>query len=230
LVVAHTLLTTLAAQRSTLAPRKRLVLAGGVGAYLIAWLAVAITFGDRNNFSTRAGASSPPARPRRGVRPTAPGNPWSVPVEAVTPGERCHAEDMVDLGPDRPSRRVHLPLLSVLRDSAGELCDSSRCRRFSHRRHDAVGGARPGASPTTRRHVGDRVEPVRHPRHDRRARSGLSFASRGDWNVSPQLGAAVHRPADQHPRARVFDPQFARRRVLGRTWRCVNILRTSEVA
>ena len=50
LVVAHTLLVTFAAQRSTLAPRKRLVLAGGVGAYLIAWLAVAITFGDRNNF------------------------------------------------------------------------------------------------------------------------------------------------------------------------------------
>ena len=50
LVVAHTLLVALAAQRSTLAPRKRLVFAGSVGAYLIAWLAVAITFGDRNNF------------------------------------------------------------------------------------------------------------------------------------------------------------------------------------
>ena len=50
LVVAHTLLVTFAAQRSTLAPRKRLVIAGSVGAYLIAWLAVAIIFGDRNNF------------------------------------------------------------------------------------------------------------------------------------------------------------------------------------
>src|SRR5262245_38480364 len=50
LVVAHTLLVTFADQRSTLTPRKRLVLAGSVAAYLIAWLAVAITFGDRNNF------------------------------------------------------------------------------------------------------------------------------------------------------------------------------------
>src|SRR5262245_39958304 len=50
LVLAHTLLVTLAAQRSTLAPRKHLVIAGSVGAYLIAWLAVAIIFGDRNNF------------------------------------------------------------------------------------------------------------------------------------------------------------------------------------
>src|SRR5262245_450111 len=50
LVVAHTSLVTLAAQRSPLGPRKRLAIAGIVGAYLIAWLAVAITFGDRNNF------------------------------------------------------------------------------------------------------------------------------------------------------------------------------------
>src|SRR5262245_6936281 len=50
LVVVHTLLVTFAAQRSTLAPRKRLVIAGSVGAYLVAWLAVAIAFGDRNNF------------------------------------------------------------------------------------------------------------------------------------------------------------------------------------
>src|SRR5215467_5052931 len=50
LVVSHTLLVTLAAQRTTLAPRKRLMIAGSVGAYLIAWLAVAIVFGDRNNF------------------------------------------------------------------------------------------------------------------------------------------------------------------------------------
>jgi hypothetical protein len=50
LVVVHTLLVALAAQRSTLAPRKRLAIAGIVGAYLIAWLSVAITFGDRNNF------------------------------------------------------------------------------------------------------------------------------------------------------------------------------------
>src|SRR6516225_3662864 len=50
LVVVHTLLVALAAQRSTLAPRKRLAIAGVVGAYLIAWLSVAITFGDRNNF------------------------------------------------------------------------------------------------------------------------------------------------------------------------------------
>src|SRR5215510_10819861 len=73
------------------------------------------------------------------------------------------------------------------------------------------------------------MEPVRHPRHDRRARSRLFFARRGDWYVSPQLGAAFHWPADKHPRARVFDPQFARRRVLCRSWRCVDIVRASGV-
>jgi hypothetical protein len=50
LVVAHTLLVTLASQRTTLAPRTRLAIAGIVGVYLIAWLGVAITFGDQNNF------------------------------------------------------------------------------------------------------------------------------------------------------------------------------------
>ena len=50
LVVAHTLLVALAAQRSTLAPRKRIAIAGIVGAYLIAWLSVALTVGDGKNF------------------------------------------------------------------------------------------------------------------------------------------------------------------------------------
>jgi hypothetical protein len=50
LAVMHTLLVAIAAQRSTLAPRKQVTVTGSVGAYLIAWLAVAITFGDPTNF------------------------------------------------------------------------------------------------------------------------------------------------------------------------------------
>src|SRR5262245_33722518 len=50
LVVAHTLLVALAAQRSALAPRKRIAITGIVGAYLTAWLSVALTFGDGKNF------------------------------------------------------------------------------------------------------------------------------------------------------------------------------------
>src|SRR5262245_51087761 len=50
LVTTHTLLVALAAQRSSLAQSKRFIVTGVVGAYLIAWLSVAITFGDRTNF------------------------------------------------------------------------------------------------------------------------------------------------------------------------------------
>jgi hypothetical protein len=50
LAAMHTLLAELAAERASLSPRKRFVLTGVVGAYLITWLAAAITFGDRTNF------------------------------------------------------------------------------------------------------------------------------------------------------------------------------------
>src|SRR5262245_24243796 len=50
LAVMHTLLAALAAQRSTLPPRKQVAAVASVGAYLTAWLALAITFGDPRNF------------------------------------------------------------------------------------------------------------------------------------------------------------------------------------
>jgi hypothetical protein len=50
LAVIHSLLVAMAAQRSTLAPRKQVAAAASVGAYLTAWLALAITFGDPRNF------------------------------------------------------------------------------------------------------------------------------------------------------------------------------------
>jgi hypothetical protein len=50
LAVMHTLLIALAAQRSRLTPRQQIVAVASVGAYLTAWLAVAITFGDSTNF------------------------------------------------------------------------------------------------------------------------------------------------------------------------------------
>ena len=50
LAVTHTLLVAMAAQRSALAPRKQVTAAASVGAFLIAWLALAITFGDPRNF------------------------------------------------------------------------------------------------------------------------------------------------------------------------------------
>src|SRR5262249_37803770 len=50
LAVIHTLLVAMAAQRSTLSPRKQVAAVAAVGAYLTAWLALAITFGDPRNF------------------------------------------------------------------------------------------------------------------------------------------------------------------------------------
>jgi hypothetical protein len=50
LAVMHTVLVAMAAQRSTLAPRKQVTVAASVGVYLTAWLALAITFGDPTNF------------------------------------------------------------------------------------------------------------------------------------------------------------------------------------
>jgi len=50
LAVTHTLLVAMASQRSTLTPRKQVAAAASVGAYLTAWLALAITFGDPRNF------------------------------------------------------------------------------------------------------------------------------------------------------------------------------------
>jgi hypothetical protein len=50
LVATHTLLVALAAQRSSLARSQRVIVTGLVGTYLIAWLSVAITLGDRTNF------------------------------------------------------------------------------------------------------------------------------------------------------------------------------------
>jgi hypothetical protein len=50
LAVMHTLLVALAAQRSTLPRRKQVAAVAAVGAYLTAWLALAITFGDPRNF------------------------------------------------------------------------------------------------------------------------------------------------------------------------------------
>jgi hypothetical protein len=50
LAVIHTLLFALAAQRSRLAPRQQVVAVASVAAYLTAWLAIAITFGDSANF------------------------------------------------------------------------------------------------------------------------------------------------------------------------------------
>jgi hypothetical protein len=50
LAVLHTILVAMAAQRSTLSPRKQVAAVAAVGAYLTAWLALAITFGDPRNF------------------------------------------------------------------------------------------------------------------------------------------------------------------------------------
>src|SRR5262245_24143502 len=50
LVALHTLLVALAAERSSLARSKRVIVTGLVGAYLTAWLSVANTFADRTNF------------------------------------------------------------------------------------------------------------------------------------------------------------------------------------
>src|SRR5262245_66639486 len=50
LVAMHALLAALAAERSSLARSTRVVVIGFVGAYLSAWLSVAIMFGDRTNF------------------------------------------------------------------------------------------------------------------------------------------------------------------------------------
>ena len=50
LAVMHTLLVALAAQRSSLPPRKQVAAVASVGVYLTAWLALAITFGDPRNF------------------------------------------------------------------------------------------------------------------------------------------------------------------------------------
>jgi hypothetical protein len=50
LAVLHTLLVAMAAQRSGLTLRKQVAVVTSIGAYLTAWLALAITFGDPRNF------------------------------------------------------------------------------------------------------------------------------------------------------------------------------------
>ena len=50
LVVMHTLLIALASQRSSLDRSKGLTVTGLVAVFLISWLSVVITFGDRTNF------------------------------------------------------------------------------------------------------------------------------------------------------------------------------------
>src|SRR5262249_34132822 len=50
LVAMHTLLVALAAERSSFARSKRVIVTGLVGAYLTTWLSVANTLGDPTNF------------------------------------------------------------------------------------------------------------------------------------------------------------------------------------
>src|SRR5262245_31047811 len=50
MVAVHASLVALAAQQSALSPRKRILSAVLVGAYLTVWLSIAITIGDRTNF------------------------------------------------------------------------------------------------------------------------------------------------------------------------------------
>ena len=191
MVAAHTGIAALAAQRTSLSLKEKVVVPFVIGAFLASWFARRnccrrwVEFPHCGGISASdqriGGADSIPHCARRAVR------------VQINPRDQCgNTELLAHRGSDLPRRRDHVYLpFSDLRNRAGRLRlarGNWRCPDWDLRASCGVNGR---AKPTECFQMGGSLECFRHARPDCRSRHCALFSVAGSCSLSARAGSSL---------------------------------------